>query len=154
MEKHVSEFKKVVRTLNKYKVDFLLIGGYAVVFHGFTRTTSDIDFWFKPSDENYLKLLRAIEEYGVNIAQLQNEVFHPENTFLRFKTNGIKIEFLSSIPGSFTYREASEASVKTKVYGSNVKVIHIDHLIENKTVLNRPVDKLDVEELKKRKNPQ
>ncbi|MDZ4844726.1 MAG: nucleotidyltransferase [Chitinophagales bacterium] len=151
MEAHASVFKKIVKALNKHRVDCVLIGGYAVIFHGYARTTSDIDFWYSPTLENYFKLLKALKEAGANTSELEEEVFNPKNTFLRLKIEQVKIEFLCSIPGNFTYREVSAAALKTKIKGVSVKVIHLDHLIENKSKVNRPIDKLDVIELKTRK---
>src|SRR4051812_11939675 len=109
MDAHASVFKKVVKALNKHRVDCILIGGYAVIFHGYTRTTSDIDFWYNPTIENYFKLLKALREAGVDTSSLDKEIFNPKNTFLRFRIEEVKIEFLCSIPGKFTYRDASLA---------------------------------------------
>lgn len=150
MDAHANVFKKVVKALNKHRVEYILIGGYAVNFHGYTRTTSDIDFWYNPTIENYFKLLKAIREAGVDTSSLDQETFNPKNAFFRFVIQEVKLEFLCSIPGKFTYRDASLASVKTKIKGLTLKVINRNHLIENKTAANRPIDRLDVEELKKR----
>jgi len=148
-----AELPEVCRLLNRHNVDYLLVGGMAVSFHGYARATADIDFWFAPTTENYFKLLKALNDFEVDTSELNEHVFDPKNTFIRIKSGGVKIEFLSDIPGTFNYREAEKASVKTDIDGVVVKVISLEHLIENKTALNRPVDRLDVEELKKRKKP-
>ncbi len=98
MEKPINELPRVCGILNKHKVDYLLIGGLAVSFHGFTRATADIDFWYKPDNENYFKLLKAISDLGEDISELQEHVFDPGKTFVRFKSGGIKVEFLSAFP--------------------------------------------------------
>lgn len=151
MEAHASAFKRIVKALNRHRVECVLIGGYAVIFHGYTRTTSDIDFWFNPTLDNYSRLLKAIRTIGVDTSQLEKEVFHPKNTFLRFQIAGVKIELLCVIPGKFSYRQVAASAIKTKINGVTVKVINKNHLIKNKSSLNRSIDKLDVEELKKRK---
>lgn len=56
MEILLEEFKKMLMMLNKHKVNFMLIGGYAVIYHGFERSTSDMDIWLEPSNENRRKL--------------------------------------------------------------------------------------------------
>lgn len=150
MEPITSALRKVCTIFNRHSVEYMLIGGHAVAFHGFPRTTADIDLWFNPTIENYSNLLQALKELGEDVSELQEEVFRPENTFLCIAAHGIKMEFLSSIPGSFSYREAALAAVQTEIEGVPLKVIGLKHLIENKSALNRPIDKLDVEELKKR----
>lgn len=147
-----NELKRISEILNRHGIDYMLIGGFAVSFHGFTRTTADIDFWFKPTNENYFKLLKVLEVLKFDIGELQQEVFHHENTFLRIPFDGIKIEFLSSIPGEVNYSEAVANAVDTNIGDIKIKVIGIDHLIKSKSALGRPIDKLDVEELKKRMN--
>lgn len=50
-----------------HEVDYLLIGGASVVFHGYTRSTADIDFWYDPTISNFEKIINAIKEYGIDV---------------------------------------------------------------------------------------
>ena len=54
--------------LNKHEVDYLVIGGVAVIFHGYTRATGDLDFWYKPSLDNFHKIIKAFKEYGIDVS--------------------------------------------------------------------------------------
>jgi hypothetical protein len=54
--------------LNKHDVDYLVIGGVAVIFHGYTRATGDLDFWYKPSLDNFHKIIKAFKEYGIDVS--------------------------------------------------------------------------------------
>ena len=57
----------VCALLNKHEVEYMVIGGVAVIYHGYTRATSDIDFWYKPSLENFHKIIAAYREYGIDV---------------------------------------------------------------------------------------
>ena len=94
--------------LNKHEVDYLLIGGVAVVFHGYTRSTADLDFWYNPTITNFQKIINAIKEYGIDVSELEKIVFDPKKTFLRFPTAVFQAEFLPIIPGDISYKIAKE----------------------------------------------
>lgn len=57
--------KKILLLLLKHKVDFILIGGYAVIYHGYERTTADMDLWLKPENENRNRFIDALADHGV-----------------------------------------------------------------------------------------
>ena len=57
--------------LNKHEVDYLVIGGVAVIFHGYTRATADLDFWYKPTLGNFHKIIKAFKEYGFDVSELK-----------------------------------------------------------------------------------
>jgi predicted nucleotidyltransferase len=137
--------------LNKHEVDYLVIGGVAVIFHGYTRGTADLDFWYKPSLDNFHKIIKAFKEYGIDVSELEKAVFDPQKTFLRFPTPGFKTELLPSIAGGMTFKEAKEKAENIELDGVNVPIIGYDHLLKNKTITNRLKDQADVEELSKRK---
>jgi hypothetical protein len=58
------DFKEFIQLLNAHKVSYLVIGGYAVNFHGYPRYTKDIDFWLWMTKPNIEKLIKAIKEFG------------------------------------------------------------------------------------------
>ena len=58
------DFKEFIQLLNVHKVEYLVVGGYAVAIHGFPRTTGDIDFWVKPSQENAERIVKSLIEFG------------------------------------------------------------------------------------------
>lgn len=142
-------FSKVCRLLNKHEVDYIVIGGLAVANHGFTRNTADIDFWYKPTNENYIRIIKAFEEFGVDVSTLKNSIFDPKKSFLRFPV-GVNVEFLPSILGTVSYNEAKKESATMALDDLVVPVLNIDHLIQNKRTTGRPIDKIDIEELLKR----
>lgn len=60
----LEEHQEIIKVLLKHHVDFILIGGLAVIYHGYGRTTGDMDLWIKPTNENKHKLLNALSEAG------------------------------------------------------------------------------------------
>ncbi|MEO6037092.1 MAG: hypothetical protein ABIQ93_01685 [Saprospiraceae bacterium] len=59
-----SDFQDFVRALNTVEVDYILVGGYAVILHGYNRTTGDLDVWVRKSPDNYQRLLKAFSQFG------------------------------------------------------------------------------------------
>lgn len=116
--------------LNKHEVDYLVIGGVAVIFHGYTRATADLDFWYKPTLKNYHKIIKAFKEYGFDVSELEEAVFDPKKTFLRFPTRGFKTELLPSLAGDLSFSEAKEKAENIELddqaplYKQNRSAIH------------------------------
>jgi hypothetical protein len=142
---------EICTLLNKHKVDYLIIGGIAVVFHGYTRSTADLDFWYDPTKSNFEKIVKAIKEYGIDVSELEKIVFNPKKTFLRFPTSVFQTEFLPTIPGDISFKAAKENAEVLTINNTQVFVIGYDDLIKNKRSTNRLKDEADVEELTKRK---
>jgi len=55
---------EIIKELLENQVSFLLIGGYAVIYHGYNRTTGDMDLWLEPSNQNKYKVIEALEKLG------------------------------------------------------------------------------------------
>ena len=137
--------------LNKHKVDYLVIGGVAVIFHGYTRAAADLDFWYQPTLDNFQKIIKAFKEYGFDVSELEEAVFDPKKTFLRFPTPDFKTELLPSLAGDMLFSEAKEKAENIDLDGVNVPIIGYDDLVRSKMFTNRLKDQADIEELAKRK---
>lgn len=146
----VEKHKEILIDLINSKVDFLLIGGYAVIYHGYVRTTGDMDVWLKPDNENKMKLLSVLEKHlrdkngieKVKKLDFKNVIaFHiglpPE-----------KIDFLTKIAG-VNFDEAFSHKALLPVQNYQIPVLHLNDLIANKLLSARLKDKADVEELQK-----
>lgn len=144
-------FSAICKLLNKSKVDYLVIGGFAVIYHGFPRTTSDVDFWYKPTNDNFLKIVAALEEFDIDVSSLKEMVFDPKKTFLRIPVHGIDIEFLPDILGGVAYAAAKENALSAKVNDIEISIIGYGDLLKIKKATDRPKDRLDIEELEKSK---
>jgi hypothetical protein len=141
------DFLDFIDALNKAKVEYILVGGYAVILHGFARSTGDMDIWVNKTPSNYQNLKKSFLLFGAPI--------FPEEDFLGNKIDvwGIgkepnRIEILNRLKG-ITFEEAYPLC---KVFIQNeieVRYIHINHLIKAKEAAGRFKDKNDIEQLKK-----
>ena len=142
---------EICTLLNKHEVDYLLIGGVAVIYHGYTRSTADLDFWYNPTLTNFHKIISAIKEYGIDVTDLETIVFDAKKSFLRFPTASFRAEFLPSIPGDISFQAAREKAEVLQVNNTSVFIIGYEDLIKNKQSTNRLKDQADIEELTKRR---
>jgi len=142
-----ADLKKFIVLLNKYDVEYLIIGGYAVNIYGYARMTEDVDILFKPGKVNGNKLLKVLKEFGVDLSELSNHDFK-HSTHLRLGEYPNSIDLINDTVGlDFSVVFANGKSFQ--IDGIQVKVIALDDLIANKRALNTYKDLADVEELKK-----
>jgi len=142
--------KNFLLLLLKHKVEFILIGGYAVIYYGYERGTADMDIWLKPDNNNREKFAETLKSYGIieeDIQKVKKLDFTKINAFhIGKKPN--KIDFLTKIVG-VNFTEADQKKVYFMLSGKQVPVISYHHLITNKMLSVRLKDKADVEELQK-----
>ncbi|MEQ8304843.1 MAG: nucleotidyltransferase [Cyclobacteriaceae bacterium] len=151
MQNQIRELlRRTCELLNKHQVEYILIGGVAVGFHGYPRSTADIDFWYNPTISNFHRIISALKEYGVDTDDLTNIVFDPAKTYLRVPQLGFRTEFLPQIPGIDSFSMALKNASQTTLDGVNVFILGYEDLIKNKAKLARKIDLNDIEELKKR----
>lgn len=143
--------KTVLLKLNEFGVKYIVIGGYAVNYYGFRRTTGDIDLWIKPENgNNKEKLLAALGELGIpvtSIERLKKMDFTKPQMFVDGK-EPFKIDFLTNI-SRVKFDEAWEQKNVTTMDGVKINFLHLNHLIVSKIATGRPQDKIDIEELQK-----
>ncbi|MFZ6013773.1 MAG: nucleotidyltransferase [Bacteroidota bacterium] len=146
------QLEKLSISLQANNVDYIVIGGFAVNYHGYARATSDLDVWLKPSNENYIRFVKAIESMGYDVEELHNAVFNPKKTFIRIPFGIINIEFLTDIPGNISFSDAVDSAEIFELGNVTLKVMSYEHLIQNKKATNRPKDLQDIIELQRRKD--
>ncbi len=146
------DFLEFLELLEKHKVDFLLVGGYAVVLHGYIRSTGDMDLWVERTDENYQKLKKVYQDFSAPI--------FPEEQFSNHKFNvwGIgvepsKIEILTQVDG-LLFGESYAKRKYFKVDELQIPYIDFDDLLKNKQASGRYKDLADIEQLNKLKMKQ
>lgn len=141
------DFQDFIDSLNKAYVEYILVGGYAVVLHGYVRSTADMDVWVNKTSANYQKLEKAFQLFG---APVFSEKDFLENNFdvWSIGKEPNRIEILSELKGvSF-----GEAYPFCKIFiqnGVEIKYIHLKHLIRAKEAAGRFKDKNDIEQLNK-----
>jgi hypothetical protein len=143
------DFLEFLELLDKHKVDFLLVGGYAVILHGYIRSTGDIDLWIDKTEKNYQKLKKAYFDFGTPIFSI--EEFQSE----KFDVWGIgsepsKIEILTKVDG-LNFVESYKKRRFFKTEKTTIPYIDFDDLIKNKKTSARYKDLADIDQLNKLK---
>lgn len=127
----------------------MLVGGYAVIYYGYARTTADMDIWLKPENQNKSNFILALREYGIIDEDLikLNEIDFSLAQQFHIGAIPNKIDFLTKING-VAYSEANKVKNYFPLADQKVPIIQYEHLIINKLLSGRNKDKADVDELK------
>ncbi len=152
MKFHSAEHIRFLKSLLKFKVKFLIIGGHASIYYGVRRTTSDLDILIEPTIANGERLLTAFESLHLEVPNILPEEFC-SNLILSFGFEPNAIDILNYTPG-IEFETVYNNSISVEISGMNVPMIDIRDLIRNKESLNRDgekalLDKYDAEVLKK-----
>jgi hypothetical protein len=132
--------------LNANRVEYLLIGGYAVGYHGYPRATGDMDIWVAVNPENAAKTVVALKEFGFDVPELSAELFLRQNQIVRMGVPPMRIELTTTISG-VNFEECYAARVVAELDGVKVNLIHLRHLKINKKAAGRHKDLNDLENL-------
>lgn len=144
MNKDLREFTGL---LNSERVEFVVVGGYCVAFHGVPRFTGDIDFFVRVSPENAERLERVIKEFGFASTDLNREDFLRPGQIIQLGLPPNRIDLLTAIEG-VDFEDAWAHRVNAELEGLNVFMLSKELLIRNKQAANRPQDRADLERLK------
>jgi predicted nucleotidyltransferase len=150
---------RVCAALKKHNVDYLIVGGTALAFHGHYRMTRmsndlptdkhDFDFWYSPSYENYFKLLNALEELGINVTEFRSEqVPNPKKLFFTHDFEEFKVDFLPEISGLDRFSKSFATKATSVVRGTEIYILSKKDLIKSKEKIGRKKDQDDINELR------
>lgn len=140
------DFKEFLSLLNENSVAYLLIGGYAVGYHGYPRTTSDIDVWIAINAKNAERVVAALQEFGFNTPDLSASLFMEKNKIIRMGMPPMRIEISTTISG-VAFDECYRERVIDQLDGVQVSIISLHHLKINKQASGRHKDLNDLENL-------
>lgn len=140
------DFKEFLKLLNEHKVCYLLIGGYAVGYHGYARTTEDMDIWVAIHPENAEKIVTVLKAFGFDRPELKPELFLQENKIIRMGMPPVRLEITTSISG-VEFDACYQARIVDSLDGVEVNLIDLEHLKENKKASGRLKDLADLEKL-------
>jgi len=140
------DFEELFRLLEDHHVDYMIVGGYAVAFHGYPRFTKDIDVFFEPSPENVARLRAALVAFGFEPQDLPEKAFTTRGNILTFGVPPTRVDLVNDIDG-VRYADAKPNVVRGAYGGVEVTFIGRDELIQNKRATPRAQDKVDAEEL-------
>lgn len=148
MNLFIERHQELINTLLWHKVDFIVIGGYSVIFHGYARTTGDVDIWLKPSNDNKSKLLEVFKAMGffeVDFQPIANYDFTKHIVFSMWEEPE-KVDFITRIK-LVEFDVANERKIIAEVDGLKIPFLHLDDLVRSKFNTGRLKDKVDIEEL-------
>ncbi len=143
------DFKEFIELLQKHKVEFLLVGGFAVALHGYPRYTDDLDVLVKREQENAERLLQAITEFGFGSLGLEAQDFVKEDMIVQLGYPPLRIDIITSISGIDDYKQLFENAISIEAENMQLNIISLDDLIKNKESTNRSIDRTDAQKLKK-----
>lgn len=131
-------------------VEFLVVGAFAVSFHGHPRTTGDLDIWIKPSAANAPRVLTALQAFGAPAEALgvTESDFERADIVVQFGVPPRRIDLLTGLNG-VAFEDAWPSREIVVLAGREVPVLGFDDLLKNKQVTGRAKDLLDIEELQR-----
>jgi len=142
-----SDFRDILSAFCAEKVEFMLVGAYAVAAHGLPRATGDIDLWVKCSERNADCVWAALLKFGAPLGNLTKQDFIQGGNVVQIGVTPRRIDILTEITG-VAYEEAEAQTITIELEGMTIPVIGLTHLLQNKLAVGRPQDKADVARLK------
>lgn len=140
------DFKEFLELLNEYKVEYLIVGGYALAFHGAPRFTGDIDVFVCADEENAKRILKAISMFGFQFSNLTVEDFTNPDQVVQLGFPPVRIDIITSISG-VSWEEA-KANKEPGMFGDiPVNYIGRSEFIANKRATARKKDIADLDAL-------
>jgi hypothetical protein len=140
------DFRDLFALLNEHKVEYLIVGGYALAFHGAPRYTGDIDILVRQHPENAQRILRAPAAFGFRFSNLTVEDFQNPSLVVQLGAPPVRIDLITSISG-VSWEEAA-ASIESGQFGDvPVRFIGRKQYIANKRATGRKRDLADIEAL-------
>lgn len=140
------DFKEFLKLLKENEVEYLLIGGYAIGYHGYPRATNDLDVWVAIDPNNAQKIVTALQQFGFQTPDLTDKLFLQEKSIVRMGVPPMRIEILTTISG-VDFEDCFQARVETILDGVEVNLISLSHLKQNKKASGRYKDLDDLEHL-------
>lgn len=143
------DFQEFIQCLNDASVEYILVGGYATIIHGYTRTTGDLDLWVHKTEQNYECLVNAFDQFQMPVFDMTKQRFLHDLTVdvFSFGRPPVSIDIITQVKG-LKFEEVWEG-VEEKEIDENVsvKVIQLKDLIIAKKASNRPKDQDDIDHL-------
>jgi predicted nucleotidyltransferase len=141
---------EVLSAVNRAKVDYIVVGGYAVNYHGYIRSTGDIDLWIRPDNINKEKVIEALRLLEIEDDILEQIRQMDFRDYLVFSDGAepFKVDFITHISG-VSFEEAWKQRVTINIDDLEIPFIHLNHLILSKMSSKRGKDKVDIEYLQK-----
>ena len=145
------DFQDFVRVLNDHGVAYLLVGEYAVILHGYPRTTGDMDIWVEKTPENYARLTRAFQQFGMPTFDMTEAKFLDTNGYdvFTFGVSPVSIDVLTEVKG-LDFSTAEQNAYWHEFSDFRIRVLAREDLLKAKAAAGRSRDLNDIEQLRKK----
>lgn len=140
------DFREFLSLLRSKDVRYLLIGGYAVGYHGFPRATGDLDIWIAVDPENAQRMVETVREFGFDTPDLSPALFLQDDSMVRMGNVPMRIEILTRISG-VDFKDCYRDRIVDEIDGVEVSLISLRDLLTNKRASGRHKDLMDIDEL-------
>ncbi|MFC2126693.1 nucleotidyltransferase [Bacteroidota bacterium] len=142
------DFKDFIKAFNNAGVQYIIVGGYAVILHGYNRTTGDIDIWVKKAESNYQLIVRAFNDFKMPLFDmtLENFMTNPDMDVFTYGRPPVSIDIMTSVKG-LDFNRSYERSNIVEVNGLMIRIIDHNDLLLSKKASNRPKDQDDIDHL-------
>lgn len=143
------DFRDLFKKFNDHRVEYLVIGAYALIYYTTPRYTKDIDIWVNPTPRNASKVWRALHEFGAPMRSLTEKDFTDKKMVYQIGIEPNRIDIIMGISG-MKFSSAWKNRKRITYGGIPAMMIGKRDLIRSKISTGRPQDMLDVEQLKKK----
>lgn len=150
MEALHQDYKEFIELLNENKVDYLIVGAFAMAFHGHPRYTGDIDFWIRNNNLNAGKVFNVIKDFGFPINEISEKDFTSIDLIFQIGYPPVRIDILTSVE-ALDFEESFKSKEVKLVDGLKVNFLNLEDLKINKKAVGRKKDLADLEQLLRNK---
>jgi hypothetical protein len=144
------DFQEFIELLNKHGVEYMVVGGYALAFHGKPRHTGDMDIWIHNTEANAERVMRVVQDFGLGSLGLRKDDFVKEGAVTQIGYPPLRIDILNSIDG-VDFKEANSKRQFAETEKGRIPFIGVEDFIKNKKAVARPQDLADIEKMQKGK---
>jgi hypothetical protein len=140
------DFKEFLQLLNLEKVEYLLVGGYAVGYYGYPRATGDMDVWIAVSPANAAAMVRVLRKFGFAADSVSAQSFLAQDKVIRIGVPPVRIDLVTHVEG-VGFAQCFARRTVEQLSGVQVNLISLEDLKANKRAMGRPKDLDDLEHL-------
>lgn len=143
------DFREFIESLNAHDVKYLVVGGYAVAFHGHPRYTKDLDVWIESTKENAEKVLTALDSFGFGSIGIKKEDFLKGDQIIQLGYPPNRIDILTTLK-EVNFKDCYKERIVIELQGEKINFIDLKNLKQNKRATGRAQDIADAEHLENR----
>jgi len=140
------DFKELLALFDEHKIEYIIVGAYALAYHGAPRFTGDIDLYVRPTEENALRVVKALGAFGFGSLGLKPADFRQPDQIVQLGVPPVRIDLITSITG-VSWEQADAGKVSGKYGDIDVHYLGVEQYAQNKRATGRKKDLADLEAL-------